>query len=294
MDFRKITLNDKEWIIDRLAVDKFYGSEYCFSTIFNWQEQENTMVTAFETFAVLRRGKDKVEYCYFGHGDREKLIAALEEDAAAFGKPLCFYGLMEQEKNRLEELFPGRFEFSEVEESFDYCYSWETLAELKGRKLANKRNHIKKFILDAPDWKYEPMYEDNITDCKQMAESWYERRFAATGEEMCDEKKALFSALDNFREQNLIGGLIRVKGKVEAFTLGYPVSEKAIVVHFEKANPNIPGSYQMINNQYALNSCKSFSIINREDDMGIENLRSSKLSYDPVELLVKYKAVSVK
>ncbi len=294
MDFRKITLNDKEWLVDRLAVDKFYGSEYCFSTIFNWQEQENTMVAAFETFAVLRRGKKEVEYCYFGHGDREKLIAALEEDAAAFGKKLCFYGLMEQEKNRLEELFPGRFEFSEVEESFDYCYSWETLAELKGRKLANKRNHIKKFILDAPDWKYTALTEDDIKDCKLMAENWYESRMEDTGDDLSNEKQALFTALDNFKEESLIGGLIRVKGKVEAFTLGYPVSEKAIVVHFEKANPNIPGSYQMINNQYVLNSCRNFSLINREEDMGKENLRASKLSYYPVELLVKYRAVSVK
>ncbi len=291
MDFHKITLEQKSWIQDRLAVDRFYGAEYCFSNMFHWQENYGTRIARFEDFAVLRSGDGA--YCYFGSGERKKLIAALEQEAAREGKALRLYSLLKKEKQRLEEDLPGKFAFEERRESFDYCYRWETLAELKGRKLASKRNHIKKFISAAEDWSYEPMTEANIPACKEMVENWYRSRLEATGEDMSNERFALFKALDHYREENLIGGLLRVRGKVEAITLGHPVSRDAIVVHFEKADPNFPGCYQMINQQFVLNSCRGFSLINREEDMGKESLRKSKLSYGPTELLVKYSATAI-
>ncbi len=275
--------------MDRLSVDQFYGSEYCFSTLMNWQERDGMTIASFEDFAAVYSAAEKAYY-YFGSGDKRKLLAALKEDARKRGQALRLFALPEQEKTRLEELFPGEFAFEESRENFDYCYSWETLAHLKGRKLANKRNHINKFMASAPDWVYEPLTEAEVPACKVMAEQWYEDRLIATGEDIGAEKTALFLALDHFREERLIGGVLRVHGKVEAFTLGYPLGERAIVVHFEKANPTLPGSYQMINQQFVRNSCKSFSIINREEDMGKESLRQSKLSYEPVELFVKYTA----
>ena len=114
-----------------------------------------------------------------------------------------------------------------------------------------------------------------------MSLDWYRSRKEATGEDMENERLAIFKALDNFEAENLLGGLLRVEGKVVAFTMGHPVRDDVIVVHFEKADLNYIGSYQMINQQFAKN---------REEDMGIENLRKAKLSYEPDELLVKYSA----
>ncbi len=294
MDFHKITLEKKDWIIDRLAVDKFYGAEYCFSNMFHWQENYGTTIAKFEDFAVMRSGEEELAYCYFGDGDRKALIAALEQDAQAQGQPLRLYSVLEKEKQRLEEAMPGEFTFEESRNSFDYCYTWEKLAELKGRKLASKRNHINNFIRNYPQWSYEPITEENMDDCRRMAEQWYQNREEVTGENLDNEKYALFTAMDNFKEENLIGGLLRVEGKVIALTMAYPVSEKAIVVHFEKADTNYLGSYPMINQQFVMNSCRGFELINREEDMGHANLRKAKESYYPDELLVKYSAVKVK
>ena len=288
MDFHKITLEKKDWIIDRLAVDKFYGAEYCFSNMYHWQENYGTTIAEFEGFAVMRSGGEETAFCYFGDGDRKALIAALEQEAEKIGQPLRLYSILEKEKQRLEEAMPGKFRFEECRDSFDYCYTWEKLAELKGRKLSKKRNHVKQFINNCPDWAYEPITEENMDDCRRMAEQWYKNREEATGENLDNEKFALFKAMDHFHEENLIGGLLRVNGTVEAFTMGYPVSREAIVVHFEKANLTYPGCYPMINQQFVMNSCRPFALINREEDMGHDNLRQAKLSYYPDELLVKY------
>ena len=290
MDFHKVTLEDKDWILDRLAVDQYYGAEYCFSSMYHWQENYRTEIAKFEDFAVVRSGHKRKSYCYFGSGDRKALIAALEEEADRNGEPLRFHGIMEQEKQRLEELFPGKFNFKESRDSFDYCYTQEKLAELKGRKLAGKRNHINRFLNTYEDWNYEPMSRENIPECKAMSVDWYQKRKEATGEDLENERIAIFKAMDHFEEENLIGGVLRIEGKVAAFTMGHPVREDVIVVHFEKADPSYLGSYQMINQQFAKNSCQQFRLMNREEDMGSENLRKAKESYYPDELLVKYEA----
>jgi len=292
--FHKITVDDKEWIKDRLSVDRFYSTEYCFSTIFHWQDAYGQSLARFDDFAVVSSDLEVLSFGYFGDGDRKRLIAALEEYAASKGQVLRLHSIMEEEKQRLEKLFPGQFEFTAIRDQFDYCYAQEDLANLKGRKYANKRNHINKFILNCPDWRYEAITEDNLPECRIMCVDWYEKRLESTGENMEDEKNALMTAIDHFQEEELIGGLLRVNGKVEAFTIAHPVTRDTVVVHFEKANRDLQGSYPMINQQFVKHSCKDYKRINREDDAGSEALRIAKESYYPNEMLVKYSAVKVK
>jgi hypothetical protein len=59
-------------------------------------------------------------------------------------------------------------------------------------------------------------------------------------------------------------------------------------VLFEKADVSIDGAYPMINNQFAIHEFEGFKLINREEDLGIEGLRTAKLSYNPVQLTEKY------
>ena len=46
----------------------------------------------------------------------------------------------------------------------------------------------------------------------------------------------------------------------------------------------------MINQQFVENELSSFRYIDREDDLGVENLRKAKLSYYPEFLPDKYEA----
>ena len=62
-------------------------------------------------------------------------------------------------------------------------------------------------------------------------------------------------------------------------------------VHFEKSV--IDGGYAVINNELA-KSLVDYKYINREEDMGLEGLRKSKLSYKPYTILMKYNAKPVK
>ena len=56
------------------------------------------------------------------------------------------------------------------------------------------------------------------------------------------------------------------------------------MIHVEKDNPEIRGLYPFICQQFLLHEFSDALLVNREDDIGLEGLRKSKLSYNPIYL----------
>ena len=78
-------------------------------------------------------------------------------------------------------------------------------------------------------------------------------------------------------------GGIYVDDQLEAFSIGsYNSKEKMAIIHIEKANPEMRGLYQMINQQFLIHEFPDAEIVNREDDMGLPGLRQAKMSYVPM------------
>ena len=60
------------------------------------------------------------------------------------------------------------------------------------------------------------------------------------------------------------------------------------VTHVEKANTELRGLYNYLEKEFLLHSYPKTGFVNREDDMGLENLRRTKESMHPVRLERKY------
>ena len=94
--------------------------------------------------------------------------------------------------------------------------------------------------------------------------------------------------------KGLLTGIIRINGKIEAVTMGEFAktnSKETVIVHVEKADDRIRGLYQAINNEFCKRLPEETVYVNREEDMGLENLRQTKLSYKPVMMGEKYLAL---
>ena len=106
-----------------------------------------------------------------------------------------------------------------------------------------------------------------------------------------DEKRGemcvALNSLRLFEELHLTGGVLRIDGKVVAFTIGEPICEDTYVVHIEKAYADVQGAYTMINQQFVEHECMNYKYVNREDDTGAEGLRKAKLSYRPAFMVEK-------
>ena len=84
-------------------------------------------------------------------------------------------------------------------------------------------------------------------------------------------------------------GGVYIDGQMEAFTIGsYNPVEHMAVIHIEKANPEINGLYQFINQQFLIEEFPEAEWVNREDDMGLEGLRKAKMTYYPADYARKY------
>jgi uncharacterized protein len=172
-------------------------------------------------------------------------------------------------------------------DNWDYVYRGQDLAGLSGRMYSKKRNQIKKCLLQH-DCRYEAITDGLIPECMAMQQQWCAVRSCSREPGLCSEFQAIREMFDNFQELGLIGGCIRVDGKIQAFSVGELLHHGTAVVHFEKAMPEISGLGQLINKWFALYGLSAFEFVNREQDLGIPGLRQAKKSYHPHHLVEKH------
>ena len=301
LDFHMPTLDDKPWIDEIFKGTEYFGCFCSFATLWLWEKRYFTEVARMDD-CLLLRGVDDEKNTYYMYPmgkkyDIRKAIAALREDAERSGTHLTIYCAEGWECNELREVFPGEFAFAEQRGDYDYIYRTEDLINLSGKKYHAKRNHISKFVRSYPDWQYEGIDSMNIQECLEFAGTLLEKSTIGLDDdeesELRMENVAITKALHHFDTLGLVGGLLRVGGRVVAFTIGEPINSRVFVTHFEKADSDFDGAYTMINNQFAKSRLSDYEYDNREEDMDKEGLRKAKLSYYPAILLEKYSAEDI-
>ena len=290
IDFKKIELADKDLV--QPYFDKYPGRscERTFANIFLWSRRYPVSWTLVEGALVIKsqeEGSLSLAYPAGEPGQVKKAIDSLLAYSEGKQLPISFH-VTEEQFRQLDSFYPGEFEVEYDRDDADYVYEAEKLASLSGKKLHGKRNHINKFKKLYEDrWTYEPMSKDNIEDCFQMQFKWRAENDGDEDQEKRDELCVLQNGLRLFDELDLIGGVLRVDGKVVAFTFGEALCSDTFVVHFEKALTEIEGAYTMINQQFVEHACMDYQYVNREEDTGLEGLRQAKMSYRPAFLVQK-------
>lgn len=290
--YKNITLEDRGWMMERLRASDFRGSEYCFANQFLWGKVLGMEAADVEGCLCTRypRQGDTVTHDFpAGNGDRERTVRLILEDDRENGCVTVLRGMLEPEKDWLEQIFPGKFQICDKRAEWDYLYSVEALGRLSGKKYHGKRNHIARFQKNG-SWSYEELNGDNMQECIQMYYDWLVQNRERLDDSAQREKVVVEGSFGLWRELGLQGGLLRQEGRVVAFCVGEPLNSDTYIVHLEKAYPQVQGAYPMINQQFVLHVMEGFAYVNREDDMGLEGLRKAKLSYHPELLLEKYSA----
>ncbi|HHU22969.1 MAG TPA: DUF2156 domain-containing protein [Clostridiales bacterium] len=295
LEFEPIKLSDKFWIDPIVKAENSRSADYSFANIYIWNKRFNQQVAKCnERFIVMPMYAEKPFFVYpVGSGDLAPVINEMRLYAEAHGFPFTMRGVTVRHMGELNNLFPKKFDFFENRDYYDYIYTAEKLATLSGKKLHGKRNHINRF-LESNDWSFEPLTPKQIPECMAMLENWTEMNRDKLDQGLLDEHDAIIRAFENYRYLGLEGGILRSGGRIIAFTVGEKISGDTYDIHFEKAYSDIQGAYPMVNREFvrlirALHP--EIIYINREDDMGHENLRRAKLSYYPEFLIEKYTAI---
>ncbi|KLU67688.1 hypothetical protein DEAC_c00920 [Desulfosporosinus acididurans] len=292
IDFKDVDLDDKKWMEPLLTAADLSGCHQNFTNIFAWSKIYHYRVAQVDGFLVVKGVMDDVTYYFYpaGSGNLMIVFEAMKQDAVSCGHEFVLAGLSPENIKQLNSLYPEHFEYREMRDSFDYVYFLDKLVSLAGNSLHSKRNYINRFKKENQDWAFEKITLDNLSDCWEMNKEWCKINPCDEGS-IAEENCAVRRCFNNFAELSIEGGLIRLEGKVIAYTMGEKLNSDTYVIHVEKAFGYIPGAYQMINREFAATIKEKYPdlvYVNREEDMGVEGLRKAKLSYHPDKMEEKH------
>lgn len=288
LEFRELQIEDKKKADEILHKLNYRLCEYCFGDLFIWRGIYNTRISFANDYMFIKFKSENKNYYLFpaGSGKLDEAVNLIYADAMKFNDDFriaCVTPLM---KTELESVFPGKFDYEPARDSFDYIYNSNDLISLAGRKFHSKRNHVARFE-KLSDWNYEEITKDNIAECEEMNDEWCKINGCGMDEGLKAEHCAVMQAFKYYSELGLSGGLIRLNGRIVAFSIGQKLCKDTFIVHIEKAFSDVEGAYAIINREFAAHNAANFAYINREDDAGVEGLRKAKLSYHPAILLEK-------
>ncbi len=207
-------------------------------------------------------------------------------------KPVRLYSIDVPMLNILKE--SGRLDNYKIEpdrDSYDYLYDADKLRTLSGKAMHKKKNLVNRFVKTYDGhFHYETLGIDNIKEIEVFHKKWLDERRIYDQYHCIDaEEDGIYRLFGNCRSIRCKMGGVRIDGDLKAYTIGsYAPDIHCAFIHVEKADVNYPGLYNYINQQFILHEFADAKIVNREDDLGQDNLRQAKLSYRPLRLEEKY------
>lgn len=250
-------------------------SEFTFANLFLFRKTHNYRVSVLKGGLHVITGNDNGKTFFmlpFGIPDGDTLSVLFKD-----------YSFMKAAtESQARELEEKGFYVVEDRDNFDYLYFREELSELSGRKFHRKKNLVN-FFMGAYSCEGKPLIDKYINDALEVLEKWQ------AAQEDKGDYQAAKEALMMCDPLALCGFMYYVEGKPAAWVLGEELTPDTFVIHFEKGVDEYKGLLQYVNKSFAELLPAKYKFINREQDLGHEGLRKSKLSYRPAGFVKKYK-----
>ena len=289
LDYNFITIDARQLLSRHFAACNVPSCNFSFATILTWQHRYHSSFSILDCGGlVIRFVCDDGHPCYMPPlgGDTANCLKQMMADASERGDLFRISAVTPDIRDRIEALMPGTFDYEASRDSAEYIYLRSSLATLQGRHLQAKRNHVNRFCADYAGFEQHPITPDVIPQCRALYGHWHSAYMAGhPTADLSDESCSVAVAFDHFDELGLRGVCITHRGRMLAFAFGEMLTADTFLTHVEKALPDVPGAYSVINKLTAQSLPPEVVYINREEDMGLPNLRQAKMSYCPDHLL---------
>lgn len=189
----------------------------------------------------------------------------------------------------LEEAFPGELTFTHDRDSDEYVYLKEKLITLSGRALHKKKNHLN-YFLKTYSYETKPIDKSMIPEILDFVKAAKAGKDydADEMESLHMEEEAIGEMLRFVGQPDIYSVAVFIDGRLEAFALGERMGPDTAAEHFEKANDRYRGLYQLVCREFCKILPEEVVYVNREEDMGLPNLRQAKEALKPNHMEEKY------
>ncbi len=288
-DFKKVDLEDADMFRRHYEKYPLEHSDYIHSDMMSWSHYMDYLYAWMDDSILLITVMEGIKRIRPPIGDlsREKFLKVMDMTGLKGLEPIVSmigqrtYGWMKEE-------FPG-LEYLPHRDFFEYVYSSSDLADLPGKRYLKIRNYLNKFRREN-HYQVEQIDGGNIEEVKDFLRRWCMMKGCEEEPFLLSERQANMYSLEHMEELGVSGITIRVGERIEALSIFERMTDDTALVHFEKANFEILGSYQAINNETAMILKDRFKFINREADMGVAGLRKAKEKYGPHHMLKVFDA----
>jgi hypothetical protein len=178
--------------------------------------------------------------------------------------------------------------------NFDYIFSVKDIAELVGNKYGKKRQLKNLFVRNNPNTVFTMRDIANVFDKEEIMsviERWENMKKSELKDyDLEHELVAIERLLEVTESGQLAVSYVTVDGKVVAFSIEEMLPNKSALAHFSKFDTSFRGINEFLNYKIA-NALleKGYVSWNWEQDLDLQKLRYSKMSYEPASFLKKYR-----
>ena len=285
MNTESITFRAREQIETLRQRYRHNTASHAFTSLYIWKQDLELSICIEDELYAVAYGLMGENTWYFPCGSKEAVTDFLKRRMEE-GK-LTLYGVREEDKCFLEEVFPGRFIITERVDDSEYLYDRVALQQMKGRKYANLRNHANR-IKKEHVVEYRVIDEKNISDVQSIARSWTAR---ADSEDGITDSYASATLVTEWKELGIHGVVVSVDNEPYAVVAGYPISDTVVDMSFAKQKAILPGLGVYAKHAFVSSLPEQYTVINAEDDMGLQGLRMMKKQMHPMAMIHMYKAV---
>ena len=279
---KPITLNDRAEI-ERLYFRYGHGdSAHAFPSLYLWQDDMGLRLTVKkEAYAVKSRWKGEDAWFFPVGGEAEK-AACIQTLLRCGLKRLCY--VTEADADFLERFFPGVFAIRPAPEDSEYLYDRRQMMDMPGGQFVKIRNLYRRLEREH-SLSAEPVTEASLPLVVDITEKWSPGGNAEGG---ISDARFMGRLLDTWNALALRGVILRLDGEPWAVAAGYFLSPSTFDCCLMKAKKNIPGVAEHLRTALAGILPGDVTLMNFEEDLGMEGLRLMKMRFRPCGILTMY------
>ncbi len=287
MELKPLEISDYPLFMKYYEKTNYICYNTSFVTMHMWNHEYNVHYYADEDFLVTLCHYEHLLFWNMPLCERrhfKKAVEFMREYSEEHGLPCYIDGVVNEVCDWLEEDFPGYFKIVKQRGEYDYIYEREPLQTLAGKKMQKRRNHYNTFVKNY-EYTYRPLKQSDTGEIMDLLARWEKDK--DDDPNIIVEKQGIYSLLKEKHVLPWEGGCIEINGKIEAFIIGSMLHQDTLEIHVEKANKAYRGLYVAILKHFLEHNFPEAKYVNREDDMGLPNLRQTKMNLHPAYLLEK-------
>ena len=278
-----LTLSMKDTIEGIRYENGHITASHAFASLFMWQKEMGLSVYLEENLFAVKvsdAGRERMVFPLWRQNRGKDLSACLD------GEGLLFCYMRREDAEFLEQEFPGRFQIRERESDHEYIYDRKEQQEMNGKGFLAARKYIHRLTAGhLMEW--EPVGAENLADALSLVSGWKEKE-REEGLDGLRDTDASVTMLTYWEELEGPGILVRVDGAPGAVMAGYPIGKNMFDISLGKQSCYITGMSEYTRHALCSFLPEKYSLVNGEEDLGIEGLRRMKQRMRPVGLLRMY------